>query len=89
MNTVFKGVVIGGDTHAGCVMRCLRHGTLSQKRSFFCSNKCMGIIIDFLLDQMDLLWRTWMMCEIDVRHSDGIDTRDDAWGPQKEVPEGS
>lgn len=30
-----------------------------------------------------------MMCEIDVRHSDGIDTRDDAWGPQKEVPEGS
>jgi hypothetical protein len=49
----------------------------------------MGIIIDFLLDQMDLLWRTLMMCEIDVRHSDGIDTRDDAWGPQKEVPEGS
>lgn len=46
MNTVFKGVVIGGDTHAGCVMRCLRHGTLSQKRSFFCSNKCIGIIIE-------------------------------------------
>jgi hypothetical protein len=30
-----------------------------------------------------------MMCEIDVRQRDGIDTRDDAWGPQKEVPEGS